>query len=197
MKGGGDVDSVLILSYTEKSISFFNDLLTHNSYKEIITAQSCDQARRLLLERDFDLCIINTPLADEFGTEFAFQTASKSICQVIFLVKNELYDEICSKLEDEGVFVIAKPVNRQMLWNALKMAGAAHGRLSRLARENQILVKKLEDTRVIDRAKCMLIQYYKMTESEAHRYIEKQAMDKRITRRQVADTVIQSVENEY
>jgi len=197
MKGGGDVDSVLILSYTEKSITFFNDLLTHNSYKEITTAQSCDQARRLLLERDFDLCIINTPLADEFGTEFAFQTASKSICQVIFLVKNELYDEICSKLEDEGVFVIAKPVNRQMLWNALKMAGAAHGRLSRLARENQILVKKLEDTRVIDRAKCMLIQYYKMTESEAHRYIEKQAMDKRITRRQVADTVIQSVENVY
>jgi response regulator NasT len=190
------VESVLIVSHTEKSISFFNDLLTRDLYSEIIPVQSCDEAKRLLLERDFDLCIINSPLADEFGTEFALQTASKGICQVIFLVKNELYDEICSKLEDEGVFVLAKPVNRQLLWNALKMAGAAHGRLSRLARENRILVQKLEDLRFIDRAKCMLIEHYKLTESEAHRYIEKQAMDKRITRRQVADMVIRSVENE-
>jgi response regulator NasT len=190
------VESVLIVSHTEKSIAFFNDLLTRDLYSEIIPVQSCDEAKRLLLERDFDLCVINSPLADEFGTEFALQTASKGICQVIFLVKNELYDEICSKLEDEGVFVLAKPVNRQLLWNALKMAGAAHGRLSRLARENRILVQKLEDLRFIDRAKCMLIEHYKLTESEAHRYIEKQAMDKRITRRQVADMVIRSVENE-
>lgn len=190
------MESVLIVSHTEKSIAFFNDLLTRDLYSEIIPVQSCDEAKRLLLERDFDLCVINSPLADEFGTEFALQTASKGICQVIFLVKNELYDEICSKLEDEGVFVLAKPVNRQLLWNALKMAGAAHGRLSRLARENRILVQKLEDLRFIDRAKCMLIEHYKLTESEAHRYIEKQAMDKRITRRQVADMVIRSVENE-
>lgn len=190
------MESVLIVSHTEKSIAFFNDLLTHDSFRDIIPVQSCDEAKRLLLERDFDLCVINSPLADEFGTEFALQTASKGICQVIFLVKNELYDEICSKLEDEGVFVLAKPVNRQLLWNALKMAGAAHGRLSRLARENRILVQKLEDLRFIDRAKCMLIEHYKLTESEAHRYIEKQAMDKRITRRQVADMVIRSVENE-
>jgi len=189
------VDSVLIVSYTEKSISFFNDLLAHDTYKEIIAAQSCDAAKRLILERDFDLCIVNSPLADEFGTEFASQIASSSVCQVIFLVKNELYDEICSKLEDDGVFVVAKPVNRQTLWNALKMANAAYGRLTRLARENQLLIKKLEDTRVIDRAKCMLIQHFKMTESEAHRYIEKQAMDTRVTRRQIADMIIQSVDS--
>lgn len=190
------MENVLIVSYTEKSITFFNDLLTRNLYTEIIAAQSCDEARRLMLERDFDLCIINSPLVDEFGTEFALQTVSNAICQVIFLVKNEHYDEICSKLEDEGVFVIAKPINRQMFWNALKIANAAHSRLSRLSHENQLLVKKLEDVRVVDRAKCMLIQHFKMTESEAHRYIEKQAMDKRVTRRQVADTIIKNIENE-
>ena len=42
----------------------------------------------------------------------------------------------------------------------------------------------------MDRAKCVLIEYLKMTESEAHRFIEKQAMDMRITKREVAERIL-------
>ena len=48
--------------------------------------------------------------------------------------------------------------------------------------------------RLIDRAKCVLIQYLTMTEPQAHRYIEKQAMDTRTTRREVAQQILRTYE---
>ena len=46
----------------------------------------------------------------------------------------------------------------------------------------------------MDRAKCVLIQYLNMTETQAHRYIEKQAMDLRTTRRQIAEGILKTYE---
>ena len=50
--------------------------------------------------------------------------------------------------------------------------------------------QKIQDIRTIDRAKCLLIQYSGMSEEQAHRYLEKQAMDRRMTRREVAEEVL-------
>ena len=47
---------------------------------------------------------------------------------------------------------------------------------------------------MIDRAKCILIQYLNMTEAEAHRYIEKQAMDMRSTKRVIAEGILRTYE---
>ena len=55
--------------------------------------------------------------------------------------------------------------------------------------------QKIEDIKMIDRAKCILIQYLNMTESEAHRYIEKQAMDMRTTRKTIAEGILRTYEN--
>lgn len=46
----------------------------------------------------------------------------------------------------------------------------------RLKSENERLQEKIAEIRLVDRAKCALIQYADMTEPQAHRYIEKQAM---------------------
>ena len=48
---------------------------------------------------------------------------------------------------------------------------------------------------MVDRAKCALIQYLGFTEPQAHRYIEKQAMDLRQTRREVAESILKSDES--
>ena len=50
--------------------------------------------------------------------------------------------------------------------------------------------EKMEEIRIVNRAKCLLIEQLKMTEKEAHRYIEKQAMDRCVTRRTIAENII-------
>lgn len=189
------MDSVLIVSSTEKSVAYFTEILSQNAYREIVTASSCGEARRLFIEKNFDLCIINAPLPDEFGVDFALGIAAQGISQVILFVKAEFFDEISSKVEDMGVFTISKPIGKGIFWSALKLAGAAYHKMSMLHSENQKLLQKIEDIRIVDRAKCILVSYLKMTEPGAHKYIEKQAMNMRMTRRKVAENIIKTYEN--
>lgn len=194
-KGSDGLKSVLIVSSSEKTGELLEEMLTLNSYSDITTAKSGIEARRLLIDRQFDLCIVSTPLQDEFGTEFAINIAQKSAMQVMLLVKSQLADEVSAKVEDYGIFVLSKPISRQLFWSALKLASAAQNRLMGLQSENRQLQKKIEDIRCIDRAKCLLIENFKVTEAEAHRFIEKQAMDMRITKREVAAAILNKFEN--
>lgn len=189
------MDSILIVSSSKKGIDFFTDVLSQNSYGEIVTVKNGGEARRLLIERDFDLCIINAPLIDEFGDEFANNIVSTGIGQAILIVKSDIYDEVSEKVEAFGVITIAKPMNRTIFWSALKLVNATYNKMYKLKRENNKLLQKIEDIRMIDRAKCILIQYLNMTESEAHRYIEKQAMDMRSTKRVIAEGILRTYEN--
>jgi response regulator NasT len=63
-----------------------------------------------------------------------------------------------------------------------------------LENENNKLQKKIEAIRLVDRAKCVLIQYLNMTEPQAHRYIEKQAMDLRQSRVATAENILKTYE---
>lgn len=189
------MDSALIVSYTEKSAVYLAEFLAEASVTNITTLSNAGEARRMLLEKDFDLCIINTPLPDEFGESLARNIASKEISEVILIVKSELFDEVSDRVEECGVITIAKPISKPLFWNALKLASAMHKRIKAIQNENKKLIQKIEDIRIIDRAKCILISHLSITEPEAHRYIEKQAMDMRMSRRNVAEEILKIYEN--
>ncbi|MFP3155403.1 ANTAR domain-containing protein [Lachnospiraceae bacterium ZAX-1] len=188
------MNRVLIVSSTEKSITVFLEILSHHTYEEIVTVMNCGEARRLFIERDFDLCIINAPLFDEYGDRLALSIMAGSICQVILVVKAELYDEVSEKVEDYGVFTVAKPINKNIFWSALKLSQASYNKMSKMEKENKKLLQKIEDIRIVDRAKCVLIENLKMTEPQAHKHIEKQAMDLRLTKKTVAKRILSMYE---
>ena len=185
----------MIVSCNEKTIAFFNDVLHSFACNKIAAVQLCSEARRILLERHFDIIIINTPLRDESGESLSRDIASKGINQVILVVKSEYYEQISEVVEDYGVITIAKPINKNIFWSALKIAKAAQSRLKTIQFENNKLTQKLEDIRIVSRAKCILISCLNMSENEAHRYIEKQAMDMRLPRRAVAEDILKTYEN--
>lgn len=189
------MDSALIISYSEKSVNYLTDILTEASVRNITTVSNAGEARRLLIEKDFDLCVINAPLPDEFGESLARNIAAKEVSEVILIVKSELFDEVSVRVEEHGVITIAKPIGKALLWNALKLAFATHERIKAIKRENKKLIQKIEDIRIVDRAKCILISHLSLTEPEAHRYIEKQAMDMRQPRRKVAEEILKIYEN--
>ena len=189
------MESVLIISHTEKSTAHFSEILTAASINQITAKSSCAEARRLLLERDFDLVLINAPLRDESGEKLARHIASSGLAQVILVVATEHYDAVSALCENDGVLTIAKPISKTIFWSALKLARAAHNRLSQMHVENSRLKQKIEDIRIIDRAKCILISYMNMSEKEAHRSIEKQAMDMRISKRAVAEGILKTYES--
>ena len=175
-------DTVLIISSTKNSFESFESLLKAHDFVSIKKASSGSEARRMLIDNDFDLVIINSPLSDEFGHELALYLSDNFSAGIILIVKSDISDQVSSKVEDYGVYVLEKPLNKQMFYQSIKLINASQKKLMGLRKENSKLQVKIEEIKLVDRAKCTLIQYLKFTESQAHRYIEKQAMDMRKTR---------------
>jgi len=184
------MENALIVSRTKKSIAFFTEMLNAASMKPLAVLESADEARRLLGERDIDLVIVDSPLHDEMGEDLARYVASKDVAQVILVVSGEYVDAVSAVCEDDGVLVLSRPLNKAMFWSALKLAGASQSRLKRIQAENDKLKRQLDDIRIIHRAKCELIIRHKISEEQAHRLIEKRAMDMRTTRRIVAEGIL-------
>ncbi|HAN21400.1 MAG: response regulator receiver protein [Clostridiales bacterium GWF2_36_10] len=186
--------SVLVVSSGEKITEFIKEVLDNSVYSPVVFTASGGEARNILISQNFDLVIINSPLSDEFGSELAFKLTENSVCGVIILVKSDIFDEISERVEQYGVLAVSKPISRAFFTQAIKMSVATLERLKRLETENKKLTLKIDEVKLIERAKFVLIEYLKMNESQAHKYIEKQAMDMRVTRREVAESIIKTYE---
>jgi len=189
------MESALVISDSDKDTAFFSAVLNAASVNQIISLKSVDDARKLVLKQDFDFIIVNAPLKDESGENFSRHAASKGLSQVLLFVENKVFDSVSAACEADGVFTISKPVDKTLFWSALLYAKSVQNRIKRIQAENASLRRKIEDIRIIDRAKCLLISYMGMSEQDSHRYIEKQAMDIRSTRRIVAEGILKRYDN--
>ena len=154
-------------------------------------AESGAALRRMLTGKGGEIVIVNAPLPDESGVELALEV-SQSAAGVLLLVRPDRYEAVCRRVEDQGILTLPKPVTERNLYSAVRLIMATAARLSKLERKNQSLQSKMSDIRTVDRAKWLLIQRHNMTESDAHYYIEKQAMDTRLSRREIAESIIRT-----
>ena len=94
-----------------------------------------------------------------------------------------------------GVLVASAGANAKNIPVLLSVAVKITRRLRLLGSENVRLRGTIDDLKLIDRAKCALIQYLNMTEADAHRFIEKQAMNRRQPKREVALEILKTYES--
>jgi response regulator NasT len=189
------MENALLVSSSEKDAVLFTGFLKAASINQVTVLQTCDSARRLIQKQDFDLIIVDSPLLDESGESFSRQAAANGVSQVILMIRSESFASVSAACEEDGVLTIAKPVDKSLLWSALSLGKSVQNRVKQIQAENAQLKQKIEDIRIIDRAKWILISSLKMSEQEAHRYIEKQAMDIRSSRRFVAEEILKRYEN--
>ena len=189
------MENALIVSDTEKQTVTFTTMLKVASVHNVTIVPSCGEARRLILEHNFDLVLINSPLLDESGESFARHIVSKGASQAILAVKNELFETIAAGCENDGILTISKPMSKTVFRSALMLAKSAWNRIKNIETENTRLKQKVEDIRIIERAKWILVSHLKLSEQEAHRLIEKQAMDTRSTRRLIAEGILKTYSN--
>lgn len=186
------VYSVLIVSSAESFNNSFMALLPQKDYSPVDIVQSINHARRKISERTYDLIIINTPLPDDFGRKFAIDVCSSKNTVAALFVKSEIYDETFAKVLDHGVLTLHKPTSTAIVNQALDWMRAIRQRLGKLEKKTLSLEEKMSEIRIVNRAKWALIESCKMTEADAHRYIEKQAMDRCVTKREIAESVLQT-----
>lgn len=188
------MERALIVSGSEKGIDAVAQLLKNAGYSQITAINSGSEARRLINTTEYELIVINTPVSDEFGHELAVMMSESSTAGIILICRAEIADDVSDKVGEFGVCVISKPLNRSVFHQLLKLVQATRARMLGLKKENVKLLTKIDELRLINRAKCALMEYLKLTEPQAHRYIEKQAMDNRQTRKEVAMNILSRYE---
>ena len=181
---------VLVVSSTESFGTSMAPLLPPTDYYPVVYARSSAEAQRLLAENSYDIVIINTPLSDDFGLRLASYVSSNTTAGVLLLVKSDRYTETSAKMLSYGVMTLPKPTSSQMLTQTLGVLCATRERLRHMEEKQLSVEQKMEEIRLVNRAKWLLIETLGMSEAESHRYIEKQAMDLRISKAQVARNII-------
>ena len=186
------VYSILIVSATDSFTSAFADLLSETRYSPIDTVTSISAAKRILAEKTFDFVIINAPLPDDAGTRFAIDTCTNKQSAVLLLVKNDIHTGIHDKVAEYGVFTLPKPISKVTMTHALNWLESARERLRQFEKKSISIEDKMAEIRLVNKAKWLLISELKMSEPDAHRYIEKQAMDRCVARKCVAEEIIKT-----
>lgn len=184
------VYSVLIVSASEKFQNALRSLLPESAYSPIATAASVGAAERARTGQDFDFVFVNSPLPDDAGIRFAIDCCRAGGTVVLLFAAAALYDSIRSRVERHGVFVLPRPVPRDAILRGLNWMTAARERLRSYEKKVQPVEEKMEEIRLVNRAKWLLISELKMSEPDAHHYITHQAMDRCCSKRVVAEEVI-------
>ena len=145
-----------------------------------------------MVDASFDLVLIKSPLPDDVGADFAAEACAESDAGVLLLVRGENYDETYYQLLPSGVVTVPKPISLQMLSQCLRVLCATRERLRSMRRSQATVEEKIEELRLINRAKWLLIECLHMSEAEAHRYITRQAMEQRRGKKEIAESILRT-----
>ncbi len=159
----------------------------------VLTPSSEAECLGVLVRGGADFAVV-VQREDGRGVEFALKCAAASEATVVFVPVRTLPKMLLDKLTAGGVCVLDAQADDgacEMFFGQLASIRTAYGAL---VRENAGLRRKVLEAQAVGRAKCLLVERRKMTEQAAHRFIEKTAMDNRLTRYAVAKDIIKGYE---
>lgn len=183
--------SILIVSQSEQLNTFVKKVISDGRFSTIEVRRSAGQAARELLSRYYDVILVNTPLPDEFGTGFVMDICSRYTSGILMIVPGDVADDVTERVIDYGVIVLAKPLTNRALARNIRHLIAIRNKMRETEKKVQTLEERMKELRVVNQAKCLLIEKEKMTEEEAHRYLGKTAMDRCISKLAFAEEIIE------
>jgi len=189
------MENVLIVSSDAVRTGQLEGMFREERYREIQTADSGALARRMCRDREYDYIALDLPLSDESGYELTAELASSAGAGILLAVSAGMEETAEYYTAESGALVLARPVCKPLFSKAVRFLEAARNRIKGVRVENVRLQKKIEEIRKINRAKYILMEYLSMTEQQAHRYLEKQAMDLRITKTMVAENLLSTYDS--
>ena len=159
-----------------------------------ITVNDGGNVRELFAEHNYDIALLVLPFSDRFGADTAAYLSKSYDTQTIAFVPSKVYDDVCIKLSGSGILILPKSAPRSLIVNALRNAVHVKDKLNGLRDEKRVLTEMVNEMKLVSRAKCVLIEYLRISEKEAHRQMQKRAMDQRITLSEVAMDILKTYE---
>lgn len=166
------------------------EMLVEEGYDVVGQAADGEQAIALAEELRPDLVVCDVKMPKLDGIAAAQRIAEQRIAPVVILTAFAQRD-LVERARDAGAMAyLVKPFSRNDLVPAIEMAMSRFAEVQALEKEVEDLTERLETRKAVDRAKSVLQKDLGLSESDAFRWIQKTAMDLRLSMRQVADGVL-------
>jgi len=167
------------------------EMLTEEGY--VVVGQAGDGATAVQLAEEHrpDLVILDVKMPVLDGIAAAEQIAAQRIAPVVILTAFSQRD-LVERARDAGAMAyLVKPFTKAHLVPAIEVAVSRFAEVATLEAEVADLTERLETRKAVERAKSLLMEQLDLSEPEAFRWIQKTAMDLRLSMRQVADGVVE------
>ena len=187
--------SAMLVSASEAQTKRISALLTRARIVPFDHAGSAQQALEQFDAGGIDGVLIAEPIAGSSGRELALQLKKRHCMAVLLLAAPEHAGTDAALLEQSGVLVLPNDAPESLIVQTIRLLAAVRIQLEQMQHKTEKLEAKVADIRIINRAKLLLVQHLQMTETEAHKYIEKQAMDTSMRRRTIAENIIRTYED--
>ena len=138
----------------------------------------------------FDYIFISVPLENESGLELLTELRELTEAPLIAIVREEAADTALKRLAPIGAYIVTKPVFKGALMQAIRFCETHAGSEVVFRKRIAELEKQAELDRKLTRAKLIVMSKENLSEDEAHRRIQKLAMDLRTSQYEVADDII-------
>ena len=133
----------------------------------------------------------------ERGRNLPTEAVRQMICRVYGVRREwletgsgEMFEDVLDHVTDYGILVVPKPFPRGRLEKAIRFLASVQNRIHRMEKQIAATREKMEELRIVTKAKFLLVEQRHMSEEEAHRWIGKQAMDHGVSRRRIAEEII-------
>lgn len=166
------------------------EMLGEEGYDVVGEAGDGETAVRLARQAKPDLVILDVKMPIMDGIAAAEHIAGERIAPVVILTAFSQRDLVERARAAGAMAYLVKPFQKSDLVPAIEIAVSRYAELSALEAEVATLGDRLESRKAIDRAKGVLMTRYGMSEPDAFRWIQRAAMDHRLTMRQVADRIM-------
>ncbi len=186
--------SILIVSQSEQLNNFVKKVLSDGRFSTIEVRRSAAQAAQELLNRHYDVILVNAPLPDEFGTGFVLDICTRYTSGILVITPGDVADDVTERVIDYGVVVLAKPLTNRALARNLRHLVAIQNKMQETEKKVLTLEERIKEMRTVNQAKCLLIEKEHMSEADAHQYLNKAAMDRCISKRVLAEEIIEKYE---
>ncbi|MEY3168073.1 MAG: hypothetical protein RLY44_53 [Actinomycetota bacterium] len=164
------------------------EMLRENGYEVIGEATNGEEAVALSNELKPDLAILDVKMPKLDGISAAEKIVE--IAPVLMLTAFSQKDLVERALDAGVMAYVVKPFTIDDLIPAIEIAATRHAQMLALKSEVADLTERLETRKLVDRAKGLLMQAMKLSEPEAFKWIQRTAMDKRVSMKEVAEAVI-------
>lgn len=189
--------SILLLTRKTESAKMMTAYLHAQNLQDIDVRYDVTAALHYLSSKTVDIVLLDIPFTlDAQELTFALSITKQKQIFLLLLVKKEQYHRVREKVEQLGIFTISKPIIKDIFAQVVSFAIVHVYKHQQYQETYERLLDTIKEIKLVDHAKCLLIEHASMRENEAHQYIGKQAMNHRVTRAQIATGIVKKYDEE-